>query len=560
VKRSLVPPFLSVLAACVYLPNAFRSVAVLGDSPEVTTAAVVWGVPHAPGYPLCTLLGHLFAKVPFFDVALRVNAMNALAHAVTVGVVAWTIGLLTPSLAAMLGGALALMMSRSFLLGSLYAEVFAYNDLFFALLLLLALRARDKPSRGALVGLAALSGLASAHHQMIALSAPALVAIVGPAIWARKKDAALYVLAFAAPFAASYGLAWAAASRDPAISWGDVHDLGSLAALVGRRDYGGLFSASRRVVAGQMLERLDAYFGLVGRSFALGSAVALVGLLRKRVDIVLSLLFAGPVFAAMNAFDIRSEYRVAFFERFTTMSAVPIALLIALGIDRFAKSRAVPWALAAAAVLPLVPNVWRFDFSRDTTGIAYARDLVVGTPRRSLVLVSGDMAGHATLYACGVLGVCEDRTVMAPGQLFLPWKARQIARRFPELGLSGDAATRPTVVGLIEAQIGKRPVYVHPELVRKHPELASRFVLVPELLLLRVYDDERAREIDMPALRARYAALRCEGCAAHRASVWHPSMQGQLSEAYAAGLADQVRAARQMGWTELAREMAEAQR
>jgi hypothetical protein len=543
VKRSLVPPLLSVLAACVYLPNAFRSVAVMGDSPEITTAAVVWGVPHAPGYPLCTFLGHLFAKVPVFDVAFRVHGMNALFHAATVGVVAWTIGLLTPSLAAMLGGALALMLSRSFFLGSLYAEVFALNDLFFALLLLLALRARDKPSRGALIGLAALSGLGSAHHPMIALAAPALVAIVGPAIWARKKDAALYVLAFAVPFAASYGLAWAAASRDPAISWGDVHDLSSLAALVGRRDYGGVFSASRRVVAGQMLERLDAYFGLVGRSFAFGSAVAIVGLFRRRVDIVLALLFAGPAFAAMNAFDIRSEYRVAFFERFTTMSAVPIAILIALGIDRYAKRRAVAWALAAAAVLPLVPNVWRLDFSRDTTGVAYARDLVVGTPRRSLVLVSGDMAGHATLYACGVLGVCEDRTVLSPDQLFLPWKAQQIARRL-EL--------RPTVVGLIEAHLPARPVYVHPELVRKHPEIASRFVLVPELLLLRAYDDENARALDAPALRARYEALLCEGCAAHRASVWRPSMQGQLHEAYAAGLAEQARAARELGWTELA--------
>ena len=35
-----------------------------GDSPEHMTSCLTWGVSHAPGYPLYTLLGHLFSKLP----------------------------------------------------------------------------------------------------------------------------------------------------------------------------------------------------------------------------------------------------------------------------------------------------------------------------------------------------------------------------------------------------------------------------------------------------------------------------------------------------------------
>jgi hypothetical protein len=239
------------------------------------------------------------------------------------------------------------------------------------------------------------------------------------------------------------------------------------------------------------------------------------------------------------------------------MASVPLAILVASGIGwlESGKRHALGWLLAAAAALPLLGNLRRFDFSSDTTGIAYVRDLLSPTPARALVLISGDMAGHATLYGCAVERLCADRTVLAPGQLFLPWKARQAARRFPELGLTGSSETRPTVAQLVEAELARRPVYVHPELVRKHPELARRFVLVPELLLVRVYRDDAARAADAALLRARYEALLGDGCAECRASlagIVHPSMQPQLLDTYAGALHQQARAARELGYEDLA--------
>src|SRR5579859_3022368 len=79
------------LAALAYVPRVCRTLAVVGDSAELVAAAAVWGVPHPPGYPLFTLIGHGFAELPWFDVPFRVNLTSALLHAMAVGFAALAI-------------------------------------------------------------------------------------------------------------------------------------------------------------------------------------------------------------------------------------------------------------------------------------------------------------------------------------------------------------------------------------------------------------------------------------------------------------------------------------
>ncbi|HVZ80818.1 MAG TPA: DUF2723 domain-containing protein [bacterium] len=50
----------------------------LDDSPETVTACVTLGIPHPPGYPLHTLLGHLMALLPLGALGFRVNLSSAL--------------------------------------------------------------------------------------------------------------------------------------------------------------------------------------------------------------------------------------------------------------------------------------------------------------------------------------------------------------------------------------------------------------------------------------------------------------------------------------------------
>src|SRR5260370_31043715 len=75
-------------AGLLYFLTAARDI-VVGDTPELITAAATLGVAHPPGYPLFTMLGHLFALIPFSSIPFRVNLFSVICDAVAVDVVYW---------------------------------------------------------------------------------------------------------------------------------------------------------------------------------------------------------------------------------------------------------------------------------------------------------------------------------------------------------------------------------------------------------------------------------------------------------------------------------------
>src|SRR5437660_11273359 len=83
-------------AALLYFLTAARDI-VVGDTPELITAAVSLGVAHPPGYPLFTMLGHLFSLLPISSIPFRVTLLAFACGALTVGVVYLTAFPLTTS-------------------------------------------------------------------------------------------------------------------------------------------------------------------------------------------------------------------------------------------------------------------------------------------------------------------------------------------------------------------------------------------------------------------------------------------------------------------------------
>jgi len=592
-RRGVIFLTLTLAALALYVPRTYRALAVVGDSAELVTAAATWGVPHAPGYPLYTLVARLATRVPAFDLPFRVHVTSALFHAATVGVVGCLVALLTESLAAVAVAAATLALGRTFFAGSLYAEVFPLNDLFFACLLFFgAVIGRDERApaeaetppharsmRVPAVASAVTFGLALAHQHMIVLAVPALAILVLPALLRyaeeRPRAAEALVLGAFALGALPYALIPWAASRGPLPSWGDARDLRALVHLVTRQDYGGVLRASRHASQGHLLERLDAFLLGTCQSFgAVGTVLALLGIMsgwrRDRatwVALLVAFLCTGPLFAAMNAFDIHSDYRVLFFERFATMSHVPVAVLVGLGAAWAAQrlgdpelipslppqraaafSRAAFGLVAIVAIAPLLDSTVVFDFAEDTRGATYAHDLVDSATDGALVLLKSDMASQAALFACAVEHRCGDRIVVTPGQLWMPWKKRELQRRYPALPLPPDDVAAPAR-WLAEHNQKTRAVFVHPELLDEvvRGDLAS----LPSGLLFRVYPDQRSLYIDLPAFRGAAAAITtrqsCEGCVLVRGERPSFAADAQLARIYDAAVRAHEDAARALG-------------
>ena len=70
----------------VYILTLSRSV-YFGDSGELIAAAYTLGIAHPPGYPLYTMLAHLFTYLPFGTLAFRVNLFSAVTSSLTVVVI-----------------------------------------------------------------------------------------------------------------------------------------------------------------------------------------------------------------------------------------------------------------------------------------------------------------------------------------------------------------------------------------------------------------------------------------------------------------------------------------
>lgn len=71
---AILVSFVALLTLHVY---TLAPTVTFEDSGELIAAAAHLGIPHQPGYPLWTLLSHLFTWLPFGHIAYRVNMASA---------------------------------------------------------------------------------------------------------------------------------------------------------------------------------------------------------------------------------------------------------------------------------------------------------------------------------------------------------------------------------------------------------------------------------------------------------------------------------------------------
>jgi hypothetical protein len=572
IVRERTPLVCALVAFAVYLPRLCPTVALLGDSATFTAAAIEWGVPQPPGYPLLTAIGHGFSKIPFGDVAWRVHLASAVAHAATVGVVAATVKRTSGSWLAAASASLTLAFSRLFFTGSLYAEAFPLNDLFTALVLFSALSiARDEGGADAdgdrstfrrLLGFAALAGLASTHHHMIALTAPAVLLLLIPtarkAFRGQPKRIALAAVAFLGPLALGYALVPLAASRNPYTSWGEVHDLGALVRLATRADYGGLFSPALRTTQdGYGVRVLFFFYATMEAYGAIALALGALGVVslwttsrRTATALLAGFVATGPFFAAINALALEGAGAREFSARFFTMAHVVVAIAIGYGVAylerataSLARNRLVARAaLASAWVIPLVAHYSSANLAEERIGEAFVHDLVRGVPADAVVLVAGDAYVSAATYACAVERSCERRAIFSPGQLHLDWRAEQLRRRYPQVSLG----TR-NIVELVERNRSERAVYVTTPLLEVAPALVDAYGFLPSSLLLRVTDEAKVKDAAEDFRRASRGMLGpsgCEGCSPSLLLHARSPLHDRVALGYAVALQNHERLAR----------------
>jgi hypothetical protein len=468
------------LAGLLYFVTAARDI-VVGDSPELTMAAATLGVAHPPGYPLFTMLGHLFSLVPLGPIPFRVNLLSAVSHALTVGIVFLTAFRLSQARLASAMGALVLALNPLFWSWSLVAEVFPLNNLLASLLIYLLVTWSEKPEQtGPLLAAFFVGGLAITNHQTIVLLAPAIFFLFWRrrAVLFRPRNLALCLTSFLFGLLPYGYVPWAAA-RHPAYNWGRVSSLGDLFALITRQNYGTLHLAGTSHQGGSAVDRVVALCVSFG---PLMGSLALLGLVysyrRRRWYFWFALLAftcAGPLFAIITNLNLASTPQTIFvLERFFLLPMVIAAPLCALGIVaaaelisayapklRRGRSPVVIGAVAIVLFVGLLTNYRRTNQSQNHVARTYAEDVFATIEPGTILLVTGDGLSLPLLYLNVVERTRPDVTLILP--LLLPgdWYVRQLRERYPGLVIPFEQydGQRNNLKALVDANPG-RPVAI----------------------------------------------------------------------------------------------------
>jgi len=177
----------AVVLFALYAATSPRTVSLEDDGLFILSSYFL-GVEHPPGYPLYTLIGHLFSKLPFGSVAYRVHLASAFFGALS-GSATWLVArrLIPGRLPAYLA-AFALGFSPVFWSQAIIAKgTYTLNTFFVLVLVYLGLRAcppnspPDPRDRVVLPLMALLFGLSLSNHwPLMFLVAPAFAILLWP--------------------------------------------------------------------------------------------------------------------------------------------------------------------------------------------------------------------------------------------------------------------------------------------------------------------------------------------------------------------------------------------
>jgi hypothetical protein len=482
-QQAIVAVAVGALAFLVYVFTLHAGVPG-GDAGELIAVAATGGVAHPPGYPLYSMLAQPFTWLPWGNVAWRVNLFSALCGAAAAALLAWVVARATrePWAGFASGGLFAFApLPWTYAVG---AEVFSLHCLFVTGLLALALLWAEQPRREVAVALALVIGLGlSHHHTLVLLAAPlaAWVAWSGRRRW-RPRDVAALVAAFAIGLL-PYAYLPLAAAADPVIYWGDFSTVAGFVAHLTRADYGSLQLGADAVgVEGIFLTQLGQYAASLARnSLWLGVAVMAYGLYRgtrsqPRFTAALAACFVVylVVFHALANLPVQEplfrEVTSRFWHQPHLVAFVWLGFGIAAALPRLRRLHRLAGAVVAVGLvlLQLGLHFGRHDQSgNDHVGI-YGRAILEALPADAVLLTRGDVITNTVRYAQVGEGLRRDVIVLDQEMLTKRWYVAGESRRHPDIVFPG-ALYHPgepggfTMAAFLEANRGRRPVFVYPE-------------------------------------------------------------------------------------------------
>jgi len=452
---SRVPVLLGTAVLVTVLPFIHGDVTWY-DAGELSVAAAGLGVPHPTGFPLFTILGHLFASLPVGSIPFRLALLSACSIALATGLISSVaIGQGACPKRSALG---ALLFPATFVvwLHAGLVEVYALNAAWIALLAWLLVRERPAYEVAAVV-----SGLGLGAHATFVFAGLGLWTLT----WLRHREGRLVLglWPWVVAGAAIVLVLPAAASRDPWLNWGDPSSLmgliDHLTAAGIRSSFAeemGVGAAANGVALGRWaaLASGGALWLLLGVAVGLAreyrSPAARAALLLLGVDLAFSVLL-NP----MGQADLQTGVPGAW--------AVALGVALLVGDGRLQGAGRALWTVVAVVALLWVGQHRMDDRAGDAAAGSWARLTLGLAPPGALVLASSDHLASQSLYLEGIEGFRPDLMTLVkqhiPDEAHVRRRYSKEVETLPERALDlPREALQGRVYALASMEAERRPV------------------------------------------------------------------------------------------------------
>lgn len=466
------------------------------DSPELALAAAQLGLSHPIGQPLHTLLGALFARLPFVTPLVGLAILSAVMHALTVLPAASLAEQLTPAAPldearrARLAPALRAVVVGAVLLTAPIWECATRVEVYtlstfgvawaFAHAASMAWERELSANRALVLGLAlGLTASANAYHAVLAALALAPLAV---RVIARRLDQPAEPTMRALGRGVLGGVLGAllylyvplVGGRTDVVVWGAPTDAESLSAYFGGADYG----HNRGTTLAEMLDHLAQWIAWSAQTPVL--VVLVVGAIAhtlwgrergvgREASVVLS-VGSIALLCSHRVFHVD----ITDYQNYLAPALVVAAAGLAAGCEPVVLARP---ALGAPALATLVlvcaaapPALWsRTRGSDHAIGLA-ARGALAEAPERALIVVASDHWAAPMLYLQEVEHLRPDVVVVVEGLSSSSWYWAHVRRRHPDLPdfeLSGPGGREGRLRRLVEAASDSRRARRRPVVGRR---------------------------------------------------------------------------------------------
>jgi hypothetical protein len=484
-------PALSIagVALLAYVVTLYPDVAG-GDSGELVAAVATGGLIHPPGYPLYALIGRLFVQLPHGTLAWRMNFLSAVCDSTAAGVLCFAVSRRTRCWPGGLAAAALFAFCPGVWRYAICAEVFALNNLFVALLVLLAVLYDERRERRyALCGALVLGLGLSNHHTVLFTAVPLALWMLwtGRADLLRPRVLAQLVGLVGLGLSPYVLLPIERGSHSP-VSWGTIDTWESFWRHVLRQDYGTFRLAAPGMSRGAVVGRtfvawcadLVKQLGWVGLPLAIiclaTNARHVVGKLGLSAALCVPPMVAVGVMVALGNISMTDPLYRAVIARFWQQPEIFFFVSCGCGLACIERMLAenfgglggrptVAVAAVGATVLALGSRARAMDHHGSTLVRSYGAEVLRIAPPGALLLTRGDLLTNVVRYLQVAEAQRADVRVVDLELLGFAWARRQVAASHPEIVLPEGrympgAADGFTIRPLLDANIVRAPILV----------------------------------------------------------------------------------------------------